>query len=151
MPKRPSPEAEKALKHDDVLRRTHMSIKTYLQQAQRRMNSRINKKGKMAPQLKKGDKVYLNAKNLRTKPPRMKKLENVKFGSFFISEQRGPVNYKLELPPDAKIHPVFHMSLLEPPDPAIPVQTIFHSQADKEQEFKDKKILGWKGQKYLMK
>ena len=151
MPRRPSPEAEKALQHDEVLRRTHTSIKNYLQQAQQRMNRQIDKRRKTAPQLKKGDKVYLNAKNLRTKTPRTKKLENVKVGPFFIKEQRGPVNYQLELPPDAKIHPVFHVSLLEPADPAIPVQTTFHYQADEEQEFEVEKILGQRGQKYLVK
>ncbi|CAA9317827.1 hypothetical protein AVDCRST_MAG94-1309 [uncultured Leptolyngbya sp.] len=151
MPKRPSPEAETALQHDEVLRRTHSSIQKYLQQAQQNMNRQIDKKRKMAPQLKKGDKVYLNAKNLRTKSPRTKKLENVKVGPFLIKEQRGPVNYQLELPPDAKIHPVFHVSLLEPADPAIPVQTTFHYQTDEEQEFEVEKILGKEGQKYLVK
>jgi hypothetical protein len=70
----------------------------------------------MAPQLKKGDKVYLLTKNLRTRRP-TKKLDHVKVRLFFILRQISPVNYRLKLPKDAKIYLVFHILLLEPADP----------------------------------
>ena len=38
----------------------------------------MDKKLKMAPQLKKGDKVYLLTKNWKVKKPRTKKLDHVK-------------------------------------------------------------------------
>jgi len=78
-----------------------------------------NDRLKAAPQLKKGDKVYLLTKNLRTTKS-LKKLDYVKVGPFLIEEQKGPVNYRLRLPKDVKIHPVFYISLLEPADPETP-------------------------------
>jgi hypothetical protein len=59
--------------------------------------------------------VYLLTKNLRTRRL-TKKLDKVKVGLFFISKQISPVNFRLELPKDAKIHPVFYILLLEPAD-----------------------------------
>ena len=104
----------------------------------------------MAPQLKKGDKVYLLTKNLTTRR-KTKKLDHVKVGPFLIAEARGPVNYRLELPADAKIYPVFHVSLLEPADPETPIQTTFHYQTEEETEYEVEKILRQDGQKYLVK
>lgn len=74
----------------------------------------------MAPQLKKGDKVYLLTKNLKTRRP-TKKLDQVKVGPFSVAEVRGLQNYRLNLPQDAHIHPVFHISLLEPAHPDTPL------------------------------
>ena len=43
-----------------------------------------------------------------------KKLDYTKTGPFNIEEQLGPVTFKLKLPDNIKIHPVFHAVLLEP-------------------------------------
>jgi hypothetical protein len=94
----------------------------------------------MAPQLKKGDKVYLLTKNLRTKRP-SKGLDNVKVGPFLIIDQKGPVTYTLNLPPDAKVHPRFHISLLEPADPKTPLQKTFHFETEEENEFEVERIV----------
>ena len=102
----------------------------------------------MSPQLKEGDKVYLLTKNLKTKRP-SKKLDHVKVGPFLIKHIKGPNNYKLQLPPDARIHPVFHISLLEPADSTTPLQETFHYEDDEEYEVE--KILDQRGQKYLVK
>ena len=94
--------------------------------------------------------MYLLTKNLKTRRP-SKKLDHVKVGPFFIKAQRGAVSYELELPQDAKVHPVFHISLLEPADPGTPIQETFHYESQEENEFEVEKILGQQGQKYLIK
>ena len=48
----------------------------------------------MYPQLKKGDKVYLNIKNLKSKRL-SKKLNYIKVKPFLIKRSKGPINYKL--------------------------------------------------------
>jgi len=73
----------------------------------------------MGPTLKEGDRVYLLRKNVKTRRP-SDKLDHKKLGPFEIEEVKGPVNYKLKLPRTMEIHPVFHVSLLEPAPPGAP-------------------------------
>ena len=105
------------------------------------MQCQMNKKRKMASQLKKGDKVYLLTKNWRVKPPRTKKLDHVKVRPFLVEERTGPVNVRLRLPRDARVHPNFHISMIEPADPETPLQETFHYQLEEEQEFEVERIL----------
>jgi hypothetical protein len=65
------------------------------------------------PILKEGDKVYLIQRNIQTKQPSTK-LDHKKLGLFKIKKIIGLVNYELVLPRTMNIHPVFHISLLEP-------------------------------------
>lgn len=59
---------------------------------------------------------------LRLQPYRQKslakrtneKLSARYFGPYTIVRKVGPVAYELQLPPSAKIHPIFHVSLLRP-------------------------------------
>jgi hypothetical protein len=118
----------------------HEEMSKKILHAQTQSISYINKKRKTAPQLKKGDRVYLHTKNLRTKQP-SKGLDHVKVRPFLISKQNGPVTYTLKLPPDTKIHPRFHVSLLEPADPETPLQRTFRYKTEEEKEFKVEKIL----------
>ena len=55
----------------------------------------------------------LNAKNIRTKRP-AKKLSPKLYGPFKVLEKRGNRAFKLGISPWWKIHPIFHVSLLEP-------------------------------------
>ena len=55
----------------------------------------------------------LNAKNIRTKHP-TKKLSPRLYGPFKVLEKRGNRAFKHDISPCSKIHPVFHLSLLEP-------------------------------------
>jgi hypothetical protein len=64
----------------------------------------------------------------------------VKVGPFLIKDQKGPVTYTLDLPSDAKIYPRFHVSLLEPEDPATPLQSIFRYEIENEDEFEVERI-----------
>jgi hypothetical protein len=61
----------------------------------------------------KGDKVWLEGKNLRT-PYESRKMASKREGPFEIEEVLGPVTYKLILPQQWRIHPVFHATLLSP-------------------------------------
>ena len=51
-------------------------------------------------------------KNIRTKQP-TKKLSPKLYGPFKVMEKRGNWAFKLEISPRWKIHPIFHVSLLE--------------------------------------
>ena len=62
----------------------------------------VNKNRRIAPQLKKGDKIYLFTINLKIKRP-SKKLDHVKVGLFLVKEAKGPVNYLLDLSADTKM------------------------------------------------
>ncbi len=126
-------------------------MKYYLKETSDKMQHQINKKRKMASQLKKGDKVYLLTKNWKVKPPRMKKLDHIKVGPFLVEEKTGPVNVRLQLPRDAQVHPNFHISMIEPADHETPLQEIFHYQPEEEQEFEVEQILKRQGQQYLVK
>ena len=65
------------------------------------------------PQWSAGQKVWLNAKNLAL-PYGTIKLAPKRHGPFIIEEVQSPVIYKLWLPPQWNIHPVFHALLLTP-------------------------------------
>ncbi len=69
--------------------------------------------------------MYLLTKNLKTRRG-IKKLDYIKVRPFLVDEQRGKASYKLHLPKDARVHPVFHISLLELADATIPLQTTFY-------------------------
>ena len=141
---------DKAITLTNEIKSVHELIREKISQTHRTTESYQNKKRKMAPQLKKGDKVYLLTKNLKTRRP-SKKLDHQKVGPFYIKQVKGPVNYELKLPPDTRIHPVFHISLLEPADSETPVQTTLHNFEGYEDEYEVEKILQRKGQKYLVK
>lgn len=63
-----------------------------------------------------GDLVFLRIKPYQQTSlthTRFGKLSPKYFGNFLVLEKIGNVTYKLQLPVDAKIHPVFHVSLLK--------------------------------------
>ena len=115
------------------------------------MQCQIDKKSKIAPQLKKGDKVYLLTKNWKTKKPKIKKLDNIKVRLFLVEEKTGLVNIKIQLPRDARVYPNFHILMIEPADQSTPLQETFHYQPEEEQKFKVEQILAKKGQQHLVK
>ena len=114
-----------------------------------------NSKRSIGPTLKKGDKVYLLRRNIKTKRP-SDKLDHRKLGPFKISEVKGPVNYKLELPRTMNIHNVFHISLLEPapkgapPAPKTEIEPVNPNAEYEVEELLDCQIVR-KKLKYLVK
>jgi len=59
-----------------------------------------------------GDKVWLLSPYIRTQRP-SKKLDWKRLGPYPVLERIGTQAYRLKLPPSMKIHPVFHVSLLD--------------------------------------
>jgi len=62
---------------------------------------------------KKGERVWLDSRNLKI-GYQTKKLAPRREGPFEVTEVLGPMTFKLKLPHQWKIHPVFHASLLTP-------------------------------------
>ena len=62
---------------------------------------------------KEGDKVWLDAKYYRVKVP-SKKLGPKRLGPFTVVKRHGEHDYRLDLPPSYKLHPVFHYEKLSP-------------------------------------
>ena len=60
-----------------------------------------------------GDRVWLDGRNLRTEQP-TSKLAPRRHGPFTIAQVMSPISYRLELPHQWRIHPVFHIDLLTP-------------------------------------
>jgi hypothetical protein len=138
--------AQSAIERVATLKRVHDNIS----KMQERSTKYQNKKRKTAPQLKEGDKVYLLTKNLKTRKP-SKKLDHVKVGSFLIKKTKGLVNYELDLPKDARVFPVFHISLLEPANSTTPLQDTFYFHPQEEEQYEVEEILRQEGQEYLIK
>ena len=147
---KPHPNAQQAITRTENMKKLHEYLREKIQDMQKRLEPRINKKRKSGPLLREGDKVYLLTKNLKTRR-KTKKLDNVKVGPFLVEQKIGPVNYRLRLPEDAKIHPVFHVSLLEPADPETPLQTTFHFALEEEDQYEVERILDKRDNTYLVK
>jgi len=70
----------------------------------------------MTFQLKERNRIYLLIRNLKTKKT-SKKLNHVKIELFFIKIVKRLINYEFDLPKNAKVFLIFHVSLLELIDP----------------------------------
>jgi hypothetical protein len=60
-----------------------------------------------------GDKFWLLSPNIRTERP-SKTLDWKRLGPYIVEQRIGLQAYRLKLPLSMKIHPVFHVSLLDP-------------------------------------
>src|SRR6266851_7300937 len=77
------------------------------------LNRSAQKNDPGPPRWTKGQKVWLDARNL-VLPYRTIKLAPRRHGPFEIEKVISPVVYQLRLPPQWNIHPIFHASLLMP-------------------------------------
>ncbi|KAJ1398529.1 Ribonuclease H-like superfamily [Sesbania bispinosa] len=103
---------------ESIMQRRQMLqvIRDNLGQAQIQMRNQFNAH-RQDRSFKVGDWVFRRLQpyrqiSVRSSPS--KKLAKRYFGTFQIVRTIGPVAYQLALPPDAKVHPVFHISKLKP-------------------------------------
>jgi len=96
-----------------VLGKLHEELREEMKEAQMAQTEQANKAGHPDPVIEPGDKVWLKSKNIRTTRP-SNKLDHKQIGPYTILEKVGSRAYKLDLPASVKLHPVFHISLLEP-------------------------------------
>ncbi|TFY50771.1 hypothetical protein EVJ58_g10896 [Rhodofomes roseus] len=102
-----SPTTEERLKR---LQKAREEAAFALEAAQRVIEKRIKDR---TPAFKKDQQVWLDTRHLRL-PYATRKLAPKKEGPFKITEVMGRATYRLQLPPQWRIHPVFHAGLLSP-------------------------------------
>jgi hypothetical protein len=105
-----SPIAEDLAAHLAAL---HDELAFQLYEAQDHYKDCANRNQKLHPNFHIGDYIWLLRRNIQTKIP-SRKLDYQRLGPFKIIVQVNPVSYRLELPPTMYIHPIFHVSMLEP-------------------------------------
>ena len=137
------------------LKKSHDQLKMDITKASATQAHHANKQRSCGPDLKEGDTVYLRRKNIKTKRP-SRKLDQTKLGPFKILKKQGPVTYRLKLPKTMRIHPVFHVSLLEPtPNPVQYQDPIELHPETEEPMWEVERILDHRetrqGTKYLVK
>src|SRR6202000_1401986 len=92
----------------------HQYCREQIKIAQAQYQLPADRRRQPAPTLNVGDRVWLNAKHITTKRP-SKKLDHKRLGPFRISKKISSHAFRLELPHGMRfLHPVFHISLLEP-------------------------------------
>jgi hypothetical protein len=109
---RVGPLAEKAMLTADQLKSLHTAMGKELEYVRQRMATYYNQKRLKGPIFKRGEMVYLLRKNFKTTRP-SPKLDYKKVGPFKVEEVISDTNYRLSLPSSMRMHPVFHISLLE--------------------------------------
>ena len=95
------------------LRKLHQDMNFHIAHAQEKHQEFYNRKVVQGPKLNIGDKVWLSSRNIKSQRP-TPKLDYKRLGPFKIISKIGSRSYKLELPSTMRIHPVFHVNLLEP-------------------------------------
>ena len=105
---------------------TIKTVQKNILKMQRSSTTYQNKKRKMTPLLKEGNKIYLLTKNLKINKKRNKKLNHVKVEPFFIKKIKGRINYELNFSIDVKVFLVFHIFVLKSTHSNTSIQITFH-------------------------
>ena len=102
--------------HVKAIKDTLGLLKSSLEQAKATYKRFADRARQEPPHFNVGDRVWLSSKNVATSRP-CKKLDAKRLGPFTILAKLSPLVYRLQLPPTLSIHPVFHVSLLDPYTP----------------------------------
>ena len=81
----------------------HAHLRTEIGYAQERQQENADRRRVPAPSFQVGDKVCLNAKNIRTRRP-SRKLDNKRHGPYEVKGKIRTHAYRLDLPNTMKIH-----------------------------------------------
>jgi len=103
-----------------AFRRLHEELRAEIKEVQMSQAEQANKARHHDPVLNPGDMVWLRRKHIRTTRP-SNKLVHKQIGPYTILEKVGSRAYKLDLPAAVRIHPDFHISLLEPTGSTEPI------------------------------
>ena len=101
-----------AINFDEI----HSFLRDRMKDAQEVMSRTANQHRMQAPPFHVGDRVYVRTDHIRTNRA-ARKLAEQKIGPFPIVSQPSASSFTLRLPATIRIHPVFHVSQLEPEDP----------------------------------
>lgn len=147
------------------LEQLHVALRSEIAEAQKRYQGPADSRRTPPPEFKNGSYAYVKARFFRTTRP-SKKLSEKYLGPYEVIAQVGPQSYTLRLPDSMRaIHPVFHVSMLEPsspssipdrvPTPPPPVEVdgdfefeiseILDSKVDKRRKCKILYLVRWTG------
>ena len=141
----------------------HDHLRAEMGRAQDRQAGNADENRLPAPRFLPRDRVWLNARNITTRRP-SRKLDHRRLGPFEVvadARLRTPYAVRLALPDSMKVHPVFHVSLLEhaadDPFPGQRVEPPPPVVVDGEEEYRVDEVLDsreygrWKKLQYLVK
>ena len=131
----------------------HSKVKESIAEAQKCYQVSSDRHRMPAPEFPIGSEVFLLAKFIKTRRP-SKKLSEKYLGPYKVIERPGTHSVKIQLPSDMhSIHPVFHVSQLEPHKPStIPNREIEPPspvEIDNEQEYEISEVLDSKVDNHL--
>lgn len=108
-----SPQAKDAQNFPNKMAEIQDFLLTQMLSSQATYEESTNKSRTLAPAFQIGDPVFLSTKNIRTAGI-SRKLDGKRIGPFPVKKVVSPYAYELSLPPSIKLHPVFHILLLDP-------------------------------------
>jgi hypothetical protein len=108
--------AERAVMKVEKLKKLYLELLNNIEWILQRSAMYYNKTRLGGSRLREGDLVYLLRRNIRI--IRLSdKLDHKKIGSFKVKRNIKNINFKFHILITIRIHPVFHISILEPADP----------------------------------
>ena len=107
------------------------------------------KKDGLADDIHKGDKVYLDIRNIEFN--KVKKLDHLRIGPLLVEEKISETAFRIKLPPGRKIHPVFHAKLLKKAPSHLPIMKKWPTRPVKKKEYEVEAILRKEDDLYLVK